>query len=193
MTDTIERAAEARHGGRYYTHRLAAMTPQVDRLPRLLAGAPDADLDRYARESAARMASGEVRFIGHYSASPRYRTWEVTEADARRPPALPEAAFDWPVYRAAVLRPVATAWEAARIAYAPDPDGTPCECGHTFGQHQTGDGPWTGFCGGTLGQLPAEYRTEGDSDDEPCACERPVTPDAYAAQVASIRARMLED
>lgn len=97
-----DRAAEARHGGRYYTLRLAAMTPQIDRLPRLLAGAPDDDLDRYARETAARMTSGESRWTGSYSHAPRYRTWEVVESDARRSPTLPESAFDWPIYRAAM-------------------------------------------------------------------------------------------
>lgn len=52
-----------------------------------------------------------------------------------------------------------------------------CICGHPFTSHQTGAGPWTGFCYGTLGQLGGEYVRPGDDPNEPCRCEAPAASD----------------
>lgn len=46
-----------------------------------------------------------------------------------------------------------------------------CTCGHPAGRHQTGEGPWAGFCFGTLAELGAEYVGPGDDPTEACACE----------------------
>jgi hypothetical protein len=49
-----------------------------------------------------------------------------------------------------------------------------CECLHRFGWHQTGDGPWTGFCYGTLAEIDPQYwlGTKPEPNlSEPCACE----------------------
>lgn len=54
---------------------------------------------------------------------------------------------------------------------SPDDDAT-CTCGHTAAQHQTGEGAWTGFCSGTLGELGDEYMAPGDDPNESCECER---------------------
>jgi len=40
-----------------------------------------------------------------------------------------------------------------------------CECGHRVDQHQTGEGPWTGFCYA----LPEDGQLTGEA----CQCERP--------------------
>ena len=45
-----------------------------------------------------------------------------------------------------------------------------CTCGHPVSAHQTGDGPWTGFC--------------GQSD---CDCEAPEVADAIVAGPAGVR------
>lgn len=46
-----------------------------------------------------------------------------------------------------------------------------CTCGHERVQHQSGDGAFTGFCSGTLGQLGGEYLYEGADPNEQCVCE----------------------
>jgi len=46
-----------------------------------------------------------------------------------------------------------------------DPATRYCDCGHAINAHQTGDGPWTGFCYA----LPKDGQLTGES----CQCERP--------------------
>lgn len=48
-----------------------------------------------------------------------------------------------------------------------------CDCGHPIDQHQTGDGPWTGFCYGTLREI-GDPIPDGLDPDEPCSCEGPM-------------------
>jgi hypothetical protein len=53
-----------------------------------------------------------------------------------------------------------------------------CDCGHPLDMHQTGKGPWTGFCYGTLGTIAdgdyaATLIAQGVDANEPCACEKP--------------------
>lgn len=66
--------------------------------------------------------------------------------------------------------------------FAPVPAFTVCRCGHPVADHQTGVGPWTGFCYGTLGQLGSEYVTPGADPAEPCACESPVPDDGFITE-----------
>lgn len=53
-----------------------------------------------------------------------------------------------------------------------------CGCGHPLTMHQTGEGPWTGFCYGTLGNIvdqdyAAAVISTGADASEPCDCEKP--------------------
>ncbi len=50
-----------------------------------------------------------------------------------------------------------------------------CTCGHPLTEHQTGEGPWTGFCYGTLKEIQdaPELILQGADPNEPCACEEP--------------------
>lgn len=34
-----------------------------------------------------------------------------------------------------------------------------CNCGHLFREHQTGEGPWTGFCGGNDAECECVWPT----------------------------------
>jgi hypothetical protein len=66
---------------------------------------------------------------------------------------------------------------------------TTCDCGHLLTAHQTGEGPWTGFCGGTVGSMEdgdaiASCLAGGLAATDPCACESP-TVDGYNAPPAT--------
>lgn len=118
-----ERAAEARHGGRYITHALAKNLQGWDSNPGLRAafageGGPEklAEIWRYTaspsgaeyggsgRDTTARAAQEDARIGGVEWAHQAY--WQA--------PTLPESAFDWPVYQAAIVPD----WTAADDQYA---------------------------------------------------------------------------
>lgn len=54
---------------------------------------------------------------------------------------------------------------------AKDLTGT-CRCGHPVAGHQTGEGPWTGFC----------YATNAGDYSSDCDCERPEPIDELEAR-----------
>jgi len=58
-----------------------------------------------------------------------------------------------------------------------------CDCGHLSGDHQTGNGAWTGFCSGSLGTMNDGYDliVYGADPDEPCKCEGPTFADSKRA------------
>ena len=103
-----ERAAEARHGGRYITETLARVIRDDAPIRSWFAGesGPDklAEIWRFAaspsgseypasgRDTTARYARGQAENGGAVWAHSAY--WLA--------PKLPESAFDWPIYRVAV-------------------------------------------------------------------------------------------
>jgi len=102
-----DRAAEARHGGRYITGALARAIDN-DTIRRRFAGedGPEAlaEIWRYTASPSGSNypASGRDTTQRYAREQAANGGVEWTHSAYWRPPMLPESAFDWPVYRAAL-------------------------------------------------------------------------------------------
>ena len=103
---TEDRAAEARHGGRYITGALARSIDN-DGIRARFAGedGPEklAEIWRYtASPSGSQTASGRDTTARYAQSQARIGGVDWEHSAYWRAPLLPESAFDWPIYRAAI-------------------------------------------------------------------------------------------
>jgi hypothetical protein len=108
MSTIEERAAEARHGGRYITHALAKTLQGWDASPGLrvrFAGedGPEklAEIWRYTASPSDSITDGRDTTARYAQDQARIGGVEWEHSAYYHPKGLPELAFDWPIYRAA--------------------------------------------------------------------------------------------
>jgi len=113
-----DRAAEARHGGRYITGALARAIDN-DTIRRRFAGedGPEAlaEIWRYTASPSGSQTDGRDTTARYAIEQAANGGVEWAHSAYWRPPMLPESVFDWPIYRAALTpRPVVDArWQTS--------------------------------------------------------------------------------